>query len=269
MNVLSLFDGISCGQQALADAGIPVTTYYASEIDGTAIRVTQTNYPDTVQLGDVAGVRATDLPKIDLLLAGSPCQGFSQQGKKTGFAHEASGLYEHFVRLLQEVQPRWSMLENVQMQAECANRITTDLGVAPIQLNSRYWVPQNRERLYWTNISPQLAVAGVPGLKELMGEGYKGIYSSPHGYFKGGFKAATLAPCITRSGWLSSFFPVQKGVRRKFTLGEVEQLQGLPVGYTVAGGSDTSRAALLGNAWTVPVVASVLAGVLPRVESER
>lgn len=270
LRVLSLFDGISCGQRALADAQVPVSAYYASEVDPKAIAVTQSNFPETIQLGSVERVKGHDLPTIDLLIAGSPCQGFSQQGNQEGFANKGSGLYSHFLRILQETRPRWFLLENVKMQPVCASRISTDLGVPPLQLNSRYWVPQNRERLYWTNIPCALKLppdSGPPHLGDLVGKGYEGVYATPHGYFKGGFKErCAVAPCVTRTGWLSSFSLVQGGQRRKFTLEEVERLQGLPAGYTQAGGSNSSRVALLGNAWTVPTVASLLEGVRPANE---
>ena len=119
--VLSLFDGISCGQRALADAQVPVSAYYASEVDPKAIAVTQSNFPKTIQLGSVERVKGYDLPTIDLLVAGSPCQGFSQQDNQEGFANKGSGLYSHFLRILQETRPRWFLLENVKMQPVCVS----------------------------------------------------------------------------------------------------------------------------------------------------
>ena len=111
MNVLSLFDGMSCGQIALARAGIKVNKYYASEIDKHAIKVTQTNFPNTIQLGDVTKVFAKDLPKIDLLIGGSPCQGFSFAGKQLAFDDPRSKLFFEFVRLLKECKPIYFLLE--------------------------------------------------------------------------------------------------------------------------------------------------------------
>ena len=107
MNVLSLFDGMSCGQIALNRAGIKYDTYFASEIDKYAIKVTMANYPNTVQLGDVTKVKAADLPKIDLLIGGSPCQGFSFAGKQLNFEDERSKLFFEFVRLLRECNPKY------------------------------------------------------------------------------------------------------------------------------------------------------------------
>lgn len=115
MNVLSLFDGMSCGQLALNRAGIKYHNYYAAEIDKHAIKVAQSNYPDTVHLGDVTKVRAEDLPPIDLLIGGSPCQGFSFAGKQLNFNDPRSKLFFEFVRLLKECRPKYFLLENVVM----------------------------------------------------------------------------------------------------------------------------------------------------------
>ncbi len=116
MNILSLFDGMSCGQIALERAGIKVENYFASEIDKHAIKVTQANYPNTIQLGSVKDLKTDSLPKIDLLIGGSPCQGFSFAGKQLNFEDERSKLFFEFVRLLKECQPRYFLLENVKMK---------------------------------------------------------------------------------------------------------------------------------------------------------
>jgi DNA-cytosine methyltransferase len=113
MNVLSLFDGMSCGQIALNRAGLKYDTYFAGEIDKHAIKVTMANYPKTVQLGSVIDVKATDLPKIDLLIGGSPCQGFSFAGKQLNFEDERSKLFFEYVRLLRECNPKYFLLENL------------------------------------------------------------------------------------------------------------------------------------------------------------
>ena len=129
MNVLSLFDGISCGQVALERVGIKVDNYYASEIDKHAIKVTQYNYPNTIQLGDVTKVKGSDLPKIDLLIGGSPCQGFSFAGKGLNFEDPRSKLFFEFVRLKNETKPKYWMLENVKMKAEHQNIISEILKI--------------------------------------------------------------------------------------------------------------------------------------------
>lgn len=156
MNVLSLFDGMSCGQIALRELGIKVDRYYASEINKHAIKQTQLNFPDTIQLGDVRDVRAKDLPKIDLLIGGSPCQGFSFAGKQLNFNDPRSALFFEFVRILnecREINPGVRfMLENVRMKREYEQVISDTLGLKPVMINSALVSAQNRVRLYWSNI---------------------------------------------------------------------------------------------------------------------
>ncbi|NLE03261.1 MAG: DNA (cytosine-5-)-methyltransferase, partial [Crenarchaeota archaeon] len=152
MNVLSLFDGISCGQVALERAGIKVDNYYASEVDKYAMQITQKNYPNTIQLGDVTKLDFTPFfGKIDLLIGGSPCQSFSNAGKRDGF-NGKSGLFWQFVRILKEVKPKYFMLENVKMKQDWKNVITEALGVEPLEIDSALVSAQQRKRLYWTNI---------------------------------------------------------------------------------------------------------------------
>lgn len=152
MNVLSCFDGMSCGQIALNKLGYKIENYFASEIDKHAIAVTQSNYPNTIQLGDITKIKGEDLPEIDLLIGGSPCQGFSFAGKQLNFEDPRSKLFFEFVRLLKETKPKYFFLENVKMKKEFQNVISEYLGVQPIELNSNLVSAQNRKRLYWTNI---------------------------------------------------------------------------------------------------------------------
>lgn len=166
MNVLSLFDGMSCGQLALERAGIVVDKYFAAEIDKYAIKVTQANFPDTVQLGDVQDVWVSnclntkekgilhdgEIHKIDLLIGGSPCQGFSFAGKQLNFDDPRSKLFWEYVRLLKALKPKYFLLENVKMKKESMDVITEALGVEPIFINSNLVSAQNRQRYYWTNI---------------------------------------------------------------------------------------------------------------------
>ena len=164
INVLSLFDGISCGQIALERAGIEVENYFASEIDKYAMQITMANYPNTKQLGDVKNVTATQLPKIDLLIGGSPCQGFSFAGAGLNFEDERSKLFFEFVRLKNELKPKYFLLENVKMKQVFQDIISEQLGVKPIMINSNLVSAQNRERLYWTNIP----VVGQPTDKGIL-----------------------------------------------------------------------------------------------------
>lgn len=189
MNVLSLFDGMSCGQQAMQRAGIKVDKYFASEIDKYAIKVTMANFPDTVQLGSVVDVDGYSLPKIDILIGGSPCQSFSFAGKRKGMATKdeqeiltlehymqlkkegfefegQSYLFWEYMRLLNEIKPKYFLLENVMMGEKWEKVLSKAIGVKPIMINSALVSAQNRQRLYWTNIG--LKPQGLFGDLELI-----------------------------------------------------------------------------------------------------
>jgi DNA (cytosine-5)-methyltransferase 3A len=155
INVLSLFDGISCGRLALERAGIHVDNYFASEIDPYALIVSQRHYPDTIHLGDVRGICGCNLPKIDLLIGGSPCQGFSIAGKEFNFDDPRSALFFEYVRILKECDPTYWLLENVPMKKEYRDVISDILGVEPVQINSALVSAQSRKRLYWANFPIQ------------------------------------------------------------------------------------------------------------------
>lgn len=206
LNVLSLFDGISGGQVAINRLGIKYYVYYASEIDKYAIKVTQKNYQNTIQLGDVRNIKGSDLPKIDLLIGGSPCQGFSFAGKQLNFNDERSKLFFEFVRLLREVKPRYFLLENVVMKKEYQDVISQVLGVEPTMINSSLVSGQSRKRLYWTNIKEEYInffqkKSGIPQpqdkgilLKDIL-QSDEFIYQKPRGFNKGGLfkdKSPTL-----------------------------------------------------------------------------
>ena len=155
-NVLSLFDGMRCAAMALQRSGVKINKYFSSEIDKHAIRAGRVAYPDAIELGSVTSVSAFLLPKIDLLVGGSPCQGFSFAGKQLNFEDPRSALFFEFVRLLKElraVNPDIKfMLENVRMKQEFQDIMSEALGVKPIAINSNLLSAQNRYRLYWTNI---------------------------------------------------------------------------------------------------------------------
>ena len=178
MRVLSLFDGMSCGQQALERAGFKVDKYFASEIDKYAIQVTMANYPNTIQLGSVVNVDGYSLPKIDLLIGGSPCQSFSFAGKRKGMATKCeteiltlehylelkeqgfefegqSYLFWEYMRLLNECKPTYFLLENVEMGEKWEKVLSKAIGVNGIHINSALVSAQNRRRIYWTNIGMQ------------------------------------------------------------------------------------------------------------------
>ena len=199
MNVLSLFDGMSCGQLALQRAGIQVKNYFAAEIDKYAVQVTQANFPSTIQLGDVKDIHTIDghlvddfcwLHKIDLLIGGSPCQGFSFAGKQLNFDDPRSKLFWEYVRLLKALKPKYFLLENVKMKKESMDVITNALGVEPIFINSSRVSAQNRQRYYWTNI-PMESLPDDKGivLADILEDGHVDrdkAHCIDANYFKGG-----------------------------------------------------------------------------------
>ena len=152
MRVLSLFDGISCGMVALERAGIPVERYVAYEIDPYAIKISKKNYPQIEHCGDVTTADFTQYEGFDLLIGGSPCQGFSFAGKQLNFADPRSKLFFEYVRALKEIKPRYFLLENTPMDKRCVDVISQCLGVEPIVIDSQLVSAQQRKRLYWTNI---------------------------------------------------------------------------------------------------------------------
>ena len=183
MNVLSLFDGMSCGRIALDKAGIPINNYWASEIDPYAIKVARINYPDTIHVGDIAALDWNDEglhAHIDLLIGGSPCQGFSFAGKQLNFNDPRSKLFFEFVRLMDEMKPTWFLLENVKMKKESQDIISWYLGVQPQEINSSLVSAQNRKRFYWTNIPFTMPEDRGIMLKDIIEDGLDA------NYFKGG-----------------------------------------------------------------------------------
>jgi DNA-cytosine methyltransferase len=325
MIVLSLFDGISCGQIALERAGIKVDKYYASEIDKYAIKVTQNNYPKTIQLGDVTKIKGSGLPKIDLLIGGSPCQGFSFAGKQLNFEDERSKLFFEFVRLLVECKPKYFLLENVKMKKEYQDVITKYLGVEPIKINSSLVSAQNRERLYWTNV-PNIVQPKDKSilLRDILEDDVDSKYfmNKPlilNGKNKGHIgdldykdnerqrrvysddvKSPTLlsrsdSPRILNIGSLDmkasqqikrvydvnglcpTLDTMQGGHRqpkilednrvRKLTPLECERLQTVPDNYT-EGVSNTQRYKMLGNGWTVDVIAHIFQGITSNLDTK-
>ena len=260
MNVLSLFDGISCGQVALQQSGIKVDKYFASEIDKRAIKIAQKNFPQIVQLGCVKTVKASDVGEIDLLLAGSPCQGFSRSGKKARWKDQRSGLFFEFLRLLQQTKPTFFLLENVLMKKENEQIIDDLLGIEGVKINAKLVSCQNRNRVYWTNIPFTMPKDQGIKLESIVGP-YDGIWVQPRGKNKGGVRDYKgLCPTLTKSAWQWNFKLVQNGKIRQFTAEEAEQVQGLPIGYT-SGASNHARFQTIGNGWSIPVVKHIFKGL--------
>jgi site-specific DNA-cytosine methylase len=272
MNVLSLFDGMSCGQIALNRVGIKYDNYYASEIDVHAIKVTQHNYPNTIQLGDIHNIKGSDLPKIDLCFGGSPCQSFSSAGNRTGFDGK-SGLFWEFVRVLNEVQSKYFLLENVKMKKEWEDIITKEMGVEPIRINSNLVSAQNRERLYWTNI-PNLTQPEDKNIKlsdVLTDDNFRTIPKCF--YNKWGTKERInknpnwvkneKSNCLTTKNCHTNqyLFNEDKTLCRLLNPTEFERLQTIPEGYTSVV-SNTERYKMIGNGWTVDVISFIFEQIL-------
>lgn len=278
MKVLSLFDGISCGQIALERAGIPVEVYYASEIDRYAISVTQKHYPNTVQLGDVSRIDFKQFEgEIDLLIGGSPCQSLSiVQSKTRQNLDGKSKLFFEYVRALETIRPKYFLFENVaSMKDECKQAISECLGIEPIFINSNCFSAQDRPRYYWTNINVNTSnltesnLCLLDILQKDVPEKY--FYTQTYDYLgdkqvcaklhvnghdilkrvhSPNFKCHTLT---TFSGGNTQKKVLDNGRARKLTPLEYERLQTLPDNYTDIL-SDTQRYNVCGNGWTVDVI---------------
>lgn len=270
LNVLSLFGGISCGQIALNQLGIKIDNYFASEIDKYAIKVAQHNYPNTIQLGDITKINSSNLPNIDLLIGGSPCQGFSFAGKQLNFNDHRSKLFFQYVRILEECNPKYFLLENVKMKKEYQDIITNFIGIEPIKLNSNLFSKQNRSRLYWTNIP----------IKEIIPikMDYNGwLYRLGHGYIKDEIKYFRKYPSLTAQSPGSKYRIINniddingmnfdelrknKTLTRIATPEECEEFQTIPIGYTSML-NKTQRYKCIGNGWTVNVIKHIFSGII-------
>jgi DNA-cytosine methyltransferase len=337
MNVLSLFDGMSCGQLALDKAGIKYNNYYAYELDKFAIQVARANYPKMVHLGDVNDWCLHNLPQIDLLIGGSPCQGFSFAGKQLNFDDPRSKLFFVYVDILKAYKPKYFLLENVKMKREYQDVISNALGVEPIEINSSLVSAKNRKRLYWTNIhnitqpedkgillkdiledgvvdrekghcldanyfkggnlksyfekhrrqlvfsNDNLCHIGDADLKgnesikrvyhpdgkgpylTTMGGGHREpkILLKPRGNNKGGLRSEDgKVGTLTSNSWQeNNHLTYDEGMTwRKLTPLECERLQTVPDNYTNHV-SNTQRYKMLGNGWTVDVIAHIFKGI--------
>lgn len=272
-NVLSLFDGMSCGQIALNRIGIKVDNYFASEIDKNAIKVTMKNYPNTIQVGDVTSLDGTKLPKITLLIAGSPCQDLSRaKVGGRGLSGDKSKLFWEIVRIKEETNPKYFILENVKMNKENIKIISEALGVEHIEINSNLVSAQNRTRLYWTNIKnvtqpidkkillSQILETNYDILKK-----YK-VNKTPSRIKMWEGKCKNITHCkksncvVTKQDrWNSQGLIEFEDFCRFLTPNENERLQTVPDNYTkVDGVSDLQRDFMLGNGFTVDVITHIL-----------
>jgi DNA (cytosine-5)-methyltransferase 3A len=338
MNVLSLFDGCSGGQVALQRAGIHVDNYYASEIDKYAIKVTQANFPNTIQLGDVTQVKPSERgmgvdyaldydPPIDLLMGGSPCQGFSFAGHQLNFDDPRSKLFFDFIRIRDECKPKYVLLENVRMARKSQDVISEYMGFEPQALNSKYVSAQNRYRLYWfgkrvgdsyeqITIPPMICkglsmqniledgyatdeMTSQDGKSHCLTARYNGavwwnsierkqrtmvLKDNPtmskdglirvgtadlkgHDSIKRVYAQEGKAPTLTtmQGGHREPKVATSKDMWRKLTPLECERLQTLPDNYTNHV-SNSQRYKMIGNGWTVDVIAHILKGMTTQDE---
>lgn len=318
LNVLSLFDGMSCGQIALERAGIKVNKYYASEIDKYAIQVTQRNYPNTIQLGDVNNIEFSDFKgDIDILLGGSPCTFWSIAKRNREIDKNGEGwrLFSRFLDALKIIKPKYFLYENVaSIPNSIKDFISEELGCEPILIDSALVSAQKRERYYWTNIpGVQLPEDKNIYLQDILESGYTDrlkSYCIDVSYFKGGNlkqyfekkrrqivfekpfkighfnsggqgdrvyaiegKSVTLSANGGGRGAKTGLYLIpakanssesvcnnEQFIIRKLTPLECERLQTVPEGYT-EGVSNTQRYKMLGNGWTVDVIAHILSNL--------
>jgi site-specific DNA-cytosine methylase len=273
MNVLSLFDGISCGQLALQRADIKVDNYFASEINPYSIAVTQHNFPNTIQLGDVRNIDLNKLPKIDLLIGGSPCQDISSLNSKSlGLAGAKSGLFYYFLNALHVLRPADYLLENVRGNKVAIESISKLLRALPITINSRLVTPQNRIRLYWTNVHIEhLPNPTKKTLKSILqknvadeyyisGKRLSWLYKELPSNWNNTRKIdPEIANCLIKNyerSWAGNYITDKKGIR-KITPIEAERLQTLPDNYTAII-PDRNRYEVLGDAWTVDIISFIM-----------
>lgn len=300
INCLSLFDGMSCGRIALERAGIKVDNYYSSEIKEYAIRVADINYPQDKKnrLGDITNIKAEDIPTIDLLIGGSPCQDFSGANKeRLGTDGTKSGLFFEYVRLLKSINPTYFLLENVRMKKEHQDFISSILGCEPIVINSELLAPHLRHRLYWTNIP----FFDMPkdlnlNLNDFLIDGYSDRkkartllesdsrpLSTPikmaHRYFNTGFTTLIFKNKEHYEKIKEHFDTHFKGKSAKeidiiiqdmelslyeglryMTHKERESCQTVPIGYTDSL-TQNEAACILGDGWTVDVIAHIFKGL--------
>ena len=301
MNVLSLFDGLSCGMIALERAGIQVDNYFASEIDKHAIKVTKHNYPNTIHIGDVNLVDIDSLPKIDLLIGGSPCQDFSIAKTMDnscndiprGLNGEKSSLFYQYLRILNQLRENNPevrfLLENVKMKKESKLALDKYLGVEGVLINSSLVSYQNRPRYYWTNIEfsiPEDRGISFQDFKDTSNSEnisfYKlnrtpsrekmwanGLGRNSASYGCANITNATKIQCLTtkQDRCPNSGLIEYEDFCRYLTREELEQAQTVPLGYTSVLSYNQAQA-VLGNGWTVDVIAHIFDGLNRKEQNE-
>ncbi len=293
MNVLSLFDGISCARIALEKLDVKITNYYASEIDENAIKVSKKNYPEIIHLGDIRNIKSKDLPKIDLLIGGSPCQDLSNAQNGLGLEGTKSGLFYEYIRLLKEIKPKYFLLENVKNK--WGDTMSNFVGVPFIQINSAIFSAQSRPRYYWTNIDfptfpsnhsneviktilqnkvDEAFYINKTGIDIFLDtieknnkktqDGIIKIFDMPKEILKDNerqrrvYSIDSKSPTILARADTTKIFV--KSRVRKLTPLECERMQKIPDNYTDIC-SNTQRYKMIGNAFTVDVIVHFLRGL--------
>jgi len=288
MNILGLFDGISVGQLACNRAGVNVDTYFSSEIDPAANIVTKHNFPKTISVGDITELKKGDLPHIDLVIGGSPCQGFSCSGKQLNFKDSRSKLLFEYVRLIKELDPQYYILENVAMGVKVMNAISTYMGTAPLLINSNRVTAQNRSRLYWTNFivqQPEIVDINLIDILDCKDKIYpadvrgrriqrNGVYNPDPPIVqclevrKNNRNKSNCLTTVQKDNVLTSLPPGRypdakdyKELFRYYTTKEYCRLQDIPVDYFPMHTSEHTIKRLVGNSFTTGVIAHILSNL--------
>lgn len=272
IRVLSLFDGLSGARIALDQLGIDCD-YYASEVDAWAIKISSKNYPIIKQLGDVKKINGKDLPEITLLIGGSPCQDLTMAGNKKGLTGERSGLFYEFIRLKEELKPKYFLLENVaSMKNADRDKMSELMGVQPVKINSADFTAQNRNRYYWTNLPIFVWEKNPVVLKEIL-EDIDGFHLSKkhHEAFLKSYKWKPTDINGKSKVLMASYYKqpphapyieckTSESGYRMLSPTECEKLQGIPDNFT-EGVSKTQRYKMIGNGFTIPVIKHLLQGI--------
>ena len=283
MNVLSLFDGMSCGQLALERASVKYNNYFASEIKPIAIKVAKQNYPNTIHIGDVTKLDLSRLPKIDLLIGGSPCQDFSiLKAKGLGLEGDKSKLFYEYLKILKQIKPKYFLLENVKMKKESEQQLNEYLGIEGLHINSELVSYQKRPRIYWTNIPG----ACVPKDRNINFQDFKETNYDVCKIYKlnntpsrikmwnnGEKRSSELKSCANITHSNKVYCLTRKQDRspnsgliefddfcRYLTRQELEKAQTVPVGYTNSVSYNQAQD-LLGDGWTIEVIAHLFQGL--------
>ena len=301
INVLSLFDGISCGNIALDNLNISIKNYFSSEIDSNAIQISKKNFPNQIRLGNVVNIKKQDLPDIDLLIGGSPCQDLSVAQVGDGLNGKKSNLFFEFVRLVEELKPKVFLLENVKNK--WLEDMDNHIGYKHVEINSKYFSAQNRPRCYWSNkeikfdkfdrynLSIEDIFEKKVDTKYFINDQSSDSIASRPDRVRYKEKSENIAievlankdeindnerqrriyslkgksPTILARSDCAKI--IYRNKVRKLTPIECERLQGIPDNFT-SSASDTQRYKMIGNAFTVPVVEFILDQIMHKNSKE-